>query len=220
MQDEATIQNDNSSIELVEQLQNLGTNLTNQNSIQEEIKVRLKSWNACYHSVQNLLSSSLLSKNIKIKIYGNTISPVVLYGCENWSLTLREERRLRVFENRVLRRIFGPKRDEVTGEWRILSYEELNDLYSSLTIVRVIKSRRMGWMGHVARMGEEKRCIQGFGGKPGGRRPLGRPKSRWKDNIKMDLQELGCEGMDWIDVARDRDRWRALANTVMNLRVP
>ena len=90
------------------------------NSIQEEIKSRLKVRNACYYSVQNLLSSSLLSKKLKIKIYRTIILPVVLYGCETWSLTLREERRLRVFENRVLRRVFGPKRDEVTGEWRKL----------------------------------------------------------------------------------------------------
>jgi len=98
----------------------LETTLINQNSIQEEIKSLLKSGNACYHSLQNLLSSSLLSKNLKIKIYRTIILPVVLYGCETWSLTLREERRLRVFENRVLRRIFGPNRDEVTGEWRKL----------------------------------------------------------------------------------------------------
>jgi len=96
----------------------MGTILTNHNSIQEEIKGRLKSGNACYHSVQNILSSSLLSKNIKIKIYRTVILPVVLYGCETWSLTLREERRLRVFESRVLRRVFGPKMDELTGEWR------------------------------------------------------------------------------------------------------
>ena len=99
--------------------------------------------NACYYSVQNLLSSSLLSKKLKIKIYRNIILPVVLYGCETWSLTLREERRLRVFENRVLRRVFGPKRDEVRGEWRKLHNEELSDLYSLPNIVRVVKSRRM-----------------------------------------------------------------------------
>ena len=103
--------------------------------------------NACYHSVQNLLSSILISKNLKIKIYRTIILPVVLYGCETWSLTLREERKLRVFENMVLRRIFGHRRDQVTGEWRRLHNEELNDLYSSPNIVRVIKSRRkeMGW---------------------------------------------------------------------------
>ena len=102
----------------------LGTTLTNQNSIQKEIKSRLKSGNACYYSVQNLLSSRLLSKNLKIKIYRTIILPFVLYGCETWSLTLKEERRQRVFENRVLRRVFGSKRDEVTGEWRKLHNEE------------------------------------------------------------------------------------------------
>ena len=106
--------------------------LGSKNSIQEEIKSRLKVGNACYYSVKNLLSSSLLSKKLKIKIYRTIILPVVLYGCENWSLTLREERRLRVFENRVLRRVFGPKRDEVTGEWRKLHNEELSDLYRIL----------------------------------------------------------------------------------------
>ena len=121
----------------------LGKTLTNQNSIAEEIKSRLRSGNACYHSVQKLLSSRLLSKNLKMKLYRTIILPVVLYGCEAWSLTLREERKLRLFENTVLRRIFGPRRDEVTGEWRRLHNEELNNLYSSPNCVRVIKSRRM-----------------------------------------------------------------------------
>jgi len=127
----------------VEEFKYLGTALTNENSIQEESQSRLKSGNACCHSVRNLLSSSLLSKNLNIKIYRTIILPVVLYGCETWSLTMREERRPRVFENRMLRRIFGPKRDGLTGEWRKLHNEELNGLYSSPSIVRVIKSRRM-----------------------------------------------------------------------------
>ena len=130
---------DNSIFERMEEFKYLGTALTNQNSIAEEIKSRLRSGNACYHSVQNLLSSRLLSKNLKIKIYRNIILPLVLYECETWSLTLWEERKLRVFENMVLRRIFGPRRHEVTGEWRRLHNEELNDLYSSPNIVRVIK---------------------------------------------------------------------------------
>jgi len=109
-----------------------------QNSIQEEIKSRLKSGNACYHSVQNILSSSLLSKNLKIKIYRTIIFACFLYGCETWSLTLKEERRLRLFENRVLKRIFGSKRDEVTGKWRKIHNEELNGLYSSSNVFRVI----------------------------------------------------------------------------------
>jgi hypothetical protein len=113
--------------------------------IQEEIKGRLNSRNACYHSVQNFLSSRPLSTDVKIRIYNTIILSVVLHGCETWSLTLREEHRLMVFENRVLRRIFGPKRDEVTGEWRKLHNEELRDLYSSPSIIRIIKPRRLDW---------------------------------------------------------------------------
>jgi hypothetical protein len=109
----------------------LGTTLTDQYCMQEEIKSRLNSGNACYHSVQSLSSSRLLSRNVKVKIYKTIILPVVLYGCETWSLTQREEHRLRVFGNRVLRRIFGPRRDEVTGEWRKLHSEELHNLYST-----------------------------------------------------------------------------------------
>ena len=169
--------------------------------------------------MQNLLSCRLLSKNLKIKIYITIILPVVLYGCETWSLTLREERRLRVFENRVLRRVFGSKRDEVTEEWRKLHNEELRDLYSLPNNVRVVKKRRMRWAGHMARMGEGRGVRRVLVGKPEGKRPLRRPRRRWEDNIKMDLREvIGC-GF-WMELAQDRDRWRALVNTVMNLRVP
>jgi hypothetical protein len=131
---------------------------------------------------------------------------VVLYGCETWSPALREEHRLKVFENSVLRRVFGPKRDEVTEEWRKLHNEELNDLYSVPNIVRVVKSRRMRWAGPVARMGEEKVVYRVLVGKPEGKRPLGRPRRRWKDNIKMDLQEVGGGCGDWMELAQDRDR--------------
>ena len=151
-----------------------------------------------------ILSTSVLSQPYK------TILPVVLYGCENWSLKLREERKLRVFENMVLRSIFGPRRDEVTGEWRRLHNEELNYLYSSTNIVRVIKSRRMRWAGHVARMDEKRWAYRVLVGKPEGKRPLGRPRRRWVDNIGMDLQEVGCGYVDWIGLAQDRDRWRTL----------
>ena len=147
------IKTGNSSFERVVEFKYLGRTLTNQNSIQEEITSRLKSRNACCFSVQYILSPNLLSKNLKIKIHKTLILSVVLYGCETWSLTLKEERSLRVFENKVLSRLFGPMRDEVTGEWRKLRNEELNDLYSSPNIFRVKKSRRMKWAGHVARMG-------------------------------------------------------------------
>ena len=143
-----------------------------------------------------------------------------MYGCETWSLTLREERKLKVFENIVLRRIFGPMRDVVTGEWRRLHNEELNDLYCSPNIVREIKSRRMGWAGHVARIGEDRGVYRVLVGKLEGRRPLGRRRRRWVDNIRTDLQEVGCGYMDWIGLAQDRDRWRKLVSAVMNLRVP
>ena len=141
--------------------------------------LNLKSGNACCHSLQNLLSSSLLSEKIKIKIL-RTIILRVLYGCETWSLTLREEHRLRVFENRVLRRIFGHKRDEVTGAWRKLHNEELNDLCCSPNIVRVVKSRRMRWMGHVARVGEGRCVYRVLVGKPEKKSRLVRPRRRWE----------------------------------------
>jgi hypothetical protein len=125
------------------------------------------------------------------------------YGCETWSLTLREEHRLRVFENRVLRRIFG---DEVTGGCRKLHNEELHGLYSSPGIVRVNRARKMRWAGHVARMRQVRGAYNILVGKPGGRRPLGRPRRRWEDNIKMDLAEIGFGDVDWIYWAQDRDR--------------
>jgi hypothetical protein len=125
-----------------------------------------------------------------------------------------------VFENRVLRRIFEPKRDEVTGGWRKLHNEELRNFYSSPSIARVIKSRMMRWTGHVARMGDKNNAYRILVGKPEGKRPLGRPRHRWEDNIKMDLRDIGSGDMKLIDLAQDMDQWRALVNTVMNLRVP
>jgi hypothetical protein len=152
-------------------------------------------------------------KNLKITIYKTIMLPVVLYGCETWFLTLREEHRLRVFENRGLRRIFGLKRDEVTGEWRKMHNEELRDLYSSPSIIRKIKSRRMRWAGHVARMGDKKSAYRLLVGKPEGKRPLGRPSGKyWVKNFRMDLGAVGWSDVVWISLAKDRNRWRALVN--------
>jgi hypothetical protein len=133
-------------------------------------------------------------------------------GVKHGSLTLRGEPRLRVLENRVLRRKFGPKRDEVMGGWRKLHNGRLRDLYSSPSIVRMIKSRRMRWEGHVARMGEKRNACRLLVGKPEEKRPLGRPRRRWVNNIGMDLGEIGWGGVGWIGLAQDRNRWRALVN--------
>jgi hypothetical protein len=132
------------------------------------------------------LSSRLISKNLKVKIFKTVMLPVMLYGCETWSLTLGEEHRLRVFENRVLRRIFGSKREE-DGSWRKLHNDELHSLYSSPNVVRVIKSRRMRWAGRVARMGEGRGVYRSL---------VGRPRRRWEDNIKMDLRDIGIDGVN------------------------
>jgi hypothetical protein len=156
---------------------------------------------------------------VKVRIYKTIILPVVLYGCEPWSLTVREEHKLRVFENRVLR-IIVPKREKVTRGWRKLHNKELHNLYSSPNIIRIIKSRRMRWAGHVARMWEKRNVYRLLVGKPEGKRPLGKPGRRWIDNIKMDLLEIGVNVVDWIGLAQDRYRWRALVNSVMKLRVP
>jgi hypothetical protein len=131
---------------------------------------------------------------------------------------LREEHRLRVSENRVLRRIFGPKREE-DGSWRKFHNDELHNLYSSPNIVRVIKSRRMRWAGHVALMEEGRSVYRVLIGRPEGKRQLGKPRRRWEDNIKMDLREIGIDGVNWIQLSQDRVQWRPFVNTVMNLRV-
>ncbi|KAJ4436531.1 hypothetical protein ANN_16562 [Periplaneta americana] len=208
------------SFEEVEKFKYLGATVTNINDTREEIKRRINMGNACYYSVEKLLSSSLLSKNLKVRIYKTVILPVLLYGCETWTLTLREEHRLRVFENKVLRKVFGAKRDEVTGEWRKLHNTELHALYSSPDIIRNIKSRRLSWAGHVARVGESRNAYRVLVGRPEGKRPLGRPRRRWEDNIKMDLREVGYDDRDWINLAQDRDQWRAYVRAAMNLRVP
>jgi hypothetical protein len=206
----------NRLFENVSQFKYLCTTVKHQNLIKEEIKRRL----SCVPISPEPSVFPSVVKNLKIGIHKTIILSVILYGCETWSLTQREKHRLRVLENKVLKRIFGQKRDDVTGGWRKLHNEELRDLYSSPCIIRIIKARRMRWKWHVARMGEKINAYRLFVGKPGGKRPLGRPRRGWVDNIKMDLLEIGWGGVDWIALAQDRDKWRALVNAVLNLRVP
>jgi hypothetical protein len=168
----------NRCFENVAQLRYLGTTITNENLIQEEINRRLNSGNACYHSVQNFLSSRLRSKNIKVRIYKIVILSAILYGCATFCLTLRDTHRLRLFENRMLRRMCGAKRDEETGGWRKLHNQELHNFYSSTGIIRMIKSRKMRWAGHVTRIGEKRIACIILVGKPEGRRPLEKPRRR------------------------------------------
>ncbi|KAJ4452239.1 hypothetical protein ANN_03757 [Periplaneta americana] len=164
---------------------------------------------------QSLTADEGWSSSLGVGRRANNPSP-----CETWTLTLREEHRLRVFENKVLRKIFGAKRDEVTGEWRKLHNTELHALYSSPDIISNIKSRRLRWAGHIARMGESRNACRVLVGKPEGKRPLGRPRHRWEDNIKMDLREVGYDGKDCINLAQDGDQWTAYVRAAMNLRVP
>jgi len=183
---------------MVERFRYLEATLTYQSSVHEEVKSRFKSGNACYHSVQNPLSYSLLSKNVKIKIYWTVILPFVLYGCATWSVSLREEHGLREFENRVLRRIFGPMRDEVTGKWRKLHSKELYDLYSWPLNIRVIKSRKLWWAGHVARMWERRGAYSVLVGRPEGKNHL--------EDLDIDgriiLKCMFRSGMGWHALVR------------------
>ena len=206
--------------ERVSNFKYLGSILNQTNEIREELKRRINLGNACFYSVKKLLGSRILSRRLKIRIYRTIILPVVLYGSEAWSLTLQDEKRFRAFENKVLRKIIGAKRDEETGEWRKLHNAELHQLYNSPDIINVIKSRRLRWAGHAARMDENRIAYKVLIGKPDGKRPLGRPRRRWEENIRMDLNEMGYEGHKWRDLAQGREQWRDLVFAAMSFRVP
>jgi hypothetical protein len=163
---------------------------------------------SCYYSDQNIMSSRLISKNLKIRIYKTVILPVVLCGCETWSIASRKEHGLRVFENRMLRKIFGPRREE-DRSWRKLNNDELLSLHSSPNVVRVTESRKMRWAGHVALKGEGRDVYRFFVGRFESKRPLGRPRRRWEDNIKMDPREIGIEA-NWIPLAQAGSNGRLL----------
>ncbi|KAJ4449545.1 hypothetical protein ANN_00946 [Periplaneta americana] len=164
--------------------------------------------------IRNMNLASGLFNGVRMMI---PISPVVLYCCETWTLERRTE--IKGFENKVLRKIFGAKKDEVTVEWRKLHNAELHALYSSRDIIRNIKSRCLRWAGYVARMGESRIAYKVLVGRSEEKRPLGRPRRRWEDDIKMDVREVGYDDRNWINLAQDKDRWRAYMRATMNLRV-
>ena len=156
---------------------------------------------------------------MNIKIHITIILPIILYGCEIWCLILWEEHKLGVFENRVLKKIFGPKKEESAGQWRKLHNEQLYGLYFSPNVIRVIKSKRMWWVGHVARIGDRRGAYRVLADAPGAKRPFCKPMHREDDNIKMDPQEIKCGGKDWSDLSQDRNRWWAFVNAVMNVQL-
>ncbi|PSN39817.1 hypothetical protein C0J52_18431 [Blattella germanica] len=192
------------NFEEVAEFKYLGALITNRNEIQKEIKHRLNSGSACYYALQGLLSSKRLSRNIKLKIYKTVILP---------------EKRLRVFENKVLRKIFGAERDEETGEFRRLHNTELMNLYGKSAIIRKIKSHRLRWAGYVARLGNERGVRRILEGKPEGKHTVGRLKMKWENNINRDLREVDYTGDDCETLAQNRDVWRAYVRTAMNLRL-
>ena len=201
------------SYEKVKNFKCLGSLLANQNYIQEEIKCKLKAGNSCY-SVKTHLSSRILSRNLEIKVYKAIILPVVLYGCENGLI-----HKGRNATKGIRKQDSGPKRDG-NREWRRLHKEELHTLHLSPNIVRGMKSRRLRWAGHAARTDEGRRAFKILTRKPTGKRHLGRLRHRWEDNIRIDLEVIGISAWNWVDPAQDRNYWRVLVNTALNLRLP
>ena len=178
------------NFERARQFKYLGTNISENNEITEEINNRIQAGNRCLFALQGLMKSRELSRKTKIHIYNTIIKPIVIYGCETWTLTAANEERLKIFERRVLRRIFGPTREETTGQYRIKTNQELKELYASGNIINKVKAKRLQWAGHVRRMLDERIGKLVWGTAPQGKRPLGRPRLRWRDNTIKDLEIL------------------------------
>jgi hypothetical protein len=177
-----------------------------------EIKARLQSGNKCYYGLSNLLKTRTISMNLKIQLYRTLIRPVVMYGCEVWTLRKLDQNRLLIFERKILRRIFGPCIDETTGEWRIRKNEELKQLYQMSDIIRKIKKKRLQWAGHAWRKeGTLIRMVQR--GTPQGKRPVGRPRLRWEDQVRKDVQ-VTDPSADWKVLALDRVKWQDICLNV------
>ena len=192
----------------------LGSTITEKNDTSYEIKARIAAGNKSYFSSLQMLRSSLLNKESKIKIYKAIIKPVVTYGAETWSLTNNDERLLLIWERKILRKIFGPINDN--GAWRIRTNKELQNMYKAPDIIADIKSKRIRWIGHVQRMDSTRACFKIFNGKPEGKRTSGRPKKRYLDGIEEDLKQLEVRG--WRRKAADRDEWRTVVEKAKALK--
>ena len=208
-------------IEVVQNFKYLGSTVTSSDSIDEEVRLRIAAGSRCTWSLKKLLKSRMLSKRTKLQIYVVIIRPIVLYGCETWRLTKELERQLDVFERSVWRRIYGPIRDPDTGEFRWRSNEELLEATHLPPLSCVQKSIRLRWAGHVARMEETRTPRRVMLGTPEGRRPLGRPRKRWVDNIEEDLTALGVRHTwRWMNIAQDRPQWKQLVKAARDLHGP
>ena len=196
---------------MVNNFKYLGSTLTSDSDVSEEVKIRIGAASRASWAINTLLKSNVLSRSTKIQAYVTIIRPIVTYGCETWRLTKDLERRLTVFENGILRRIYGPVRDDQTGEWRRRHNVEIRELSGLPPITSYIRAQRLRWAGHIARMEEDNLLKQIVKGMPAGRRPVGRPRMRWSDNVRGDLMLLEQERPDeWWEVAQDRGQWRLL----------
>ncbi|XP_061715485.1 uncharacterized protein LOC133523771 [Cydia pomonella] len=187
----------------------LGCTVTDTNTREEEIDIRVQNALRCSAALHKVLVSKLLSKNIKIRIYKTVIRPILMYGCETWTLTLKEENKLLVTERRILRKILGPVRRE-DGSLRLRKNVEIEDLMATPNIVGETKAHRLRWLGHVLRMEEDRGAKRAYLGRPVGRRPIGRPRYRWGDAVEADLRDLQAD--NWREMAQDRDNWRVLVS--------
>jgi len=195
------------SFESVQSFKYLGSTVNQNNQIEEEIKERLTAGNKAFYANQKIFQNKLLSKKSKLKLYWTLIRPIVTYACETWVSKENSIQKLMIFERKILRKIFGPTK-EVNGLWRIKTNEELDELIKRKNIIRFIKSQRLKWLGHMERMPNEREVTRIYEWKPLASRPKGRPKNRWEDNVRMDLQKMKIK--NWRRSVLDRDLWRTV----------
>ena len=206
-------------IETVESFKYLGTVMSQNAGMAEEVTARIGAANRCYYSLTDLFKRRSISRKTKLRIYNTVIRPLLIYGCETWSLTKALEKRFEVFENAVLRRIEGPIYDQETNEWRRRHNREIRNSTKQPNVCDVIRSRRLQWAGHVARMEEDRNPKRIFLAEVGGRRPVGRPRKDWRRCLEEDVNISGGNPEEWFQQAQNREEWRILSRAVMGQQV-